>query len=298
MDIKKLAISAGHYYYTSGRRCLKKYDPNETREWVLNDRVADKIEKLLSGYEGIEILRTDDTTGETLIDIEERVSAANNWGADFYLSLHHNGGINGGSGGGIVAYRYRYSGDEAKEWQRELYDALIEKTGLKGNRASPLVASGLYECKYTDMPSVLLELGFMDSRTDIPIILTEKYADNCAKAIVEVIVKRWKLKANNTVDNEKQDVDNEKPESIQPDDIGTKSGIVVELDELKSGDEGNQVKCVQRTLYSLGYDLGASLVDGVFGDKTDSAIRKYQKRYGLKVDGVVGQETWNKILKG
>ena len=33
----------------------------------------------------------------------------------------------------------------------------------------------------------------MDSKTDVPIILTEDYAQNCAKAIVEVIAERGKL---------------------------------------------------------------------------------------------------------
>ena len=51
----KLAISAGHYKYTSGKRCLKTLDPKETREWVLNDRIADKIEKMLASYDGVEI---------------------------------------------------------------------------------------------------------------------------------------------------------------------------------------------------------------------------------------------------
>lgn len=48
------------------------------------------------------------------------------------------------------------------------------------------------------MPAVLLELGFMDSATDVPIILTEKYADQCAEAIVKVIVKRGGLKRKQT----------------------------------------------------------------------------------------------------
>ena len=43
------------------------------------------------------------------------------------------------------------------------------------------------------MPAVLLELGFMDSATDVPIILTEKFADQCAEAIVGVLVKRGGL---------------------------------------------------------------------------------------------------------
>ena len=42
----KLALSAGHGMYTAGKRCLKSIDPNETREWWLNDRIADRIEVL------------------------------------------------------------------------------------------------------------------------------------------------------------------------------------------------------------------------------------------------------------
>ena len=43
------------------------------------------------------------------------------------------------------------------------------------------------------MPAVLLELGFMDSSVDAPIILTDTFADQCAAAIVHVIAQRAKL---------------------------------------------------------------------------------------------------------
>ena len=39
----KIAIDAGHGLYTSGKRCLKKLDPNETREWTLNSRIATQV---------------------------------------------------------------------------------------------------------------------------------------------------------------------------------------------------------------------------------------------------------------
>ena len=189
----KIALTAGHYLGTAGKRCLKKLDPNETREWVLNDRIADKVENLLKGYTGYELIRTDDTTGKTDISLATRTSVANNFKADFYLSIHHNAGINGGSGGGIVAYVYTKASAEAIEWQKDLYNALIAKTGLKGNRSNPLPKANLHEVRETKMPAVLLELGFMDSKTDVPIILTEDYSNKCAEAIVEVLVKRGKL---------------------------------------------------------------------------------------------------------
>lgn len=189
----KIALTAGHYLDTPGKRCLKSLDPKETREWVLNDRIADKVETLLKDYEGYALIRTDDTTGKKDISLTARTNAANNFKADFYLSIHHNAGVNGGKGGGIVAYTYTNVDQVTKDWQKALYNALIAETGLKGNRATPLAKSNLAECRQTVMPAVLLELGFMDSKTDVPIILTEAYADQCARAIVKVIAERGKL---------------------------------------------------------------------------------------------------------
>lgn len=189
----KLVIDAGHGRKTL-KRCMKSLDPNQTPEWVLNARIAEKVEELLKGYSGIEILRTDDRTGETDVKLRTRTDNANSWGADFFLSIHHNGGINGGKGGGIIAITYPNVGESTKAWQKELYNALIATTGLKGNRSNPLPTQNLHVCRETKMAAVLLELGFMDSSTDVPIILTEKFADQCAAAITAVIVKRAGLK--------------------------------------------------------------------------------------------------------
>lgn len=186
----KLAISAGHYLGTPGKRCLKSLDPNEMREWVLNDRIADKLEKILAEYDGIEVLRVDDTTGKTDTSLKARTDKANAWGANFYLSIHHNAGINGGKGGGIVAYAYTNPQKASLEWQKALYDSAIKYTGLKGNRSAPLAKANLHEVRETKMPAVLMECGFMDSKTDCPIILTEAFADKIAKAFAEVIIEK------------------------------------------------------------------------------------------------------------
>lgn len=190
----KIALTAGHYLDTPGKRCLKSLDKNETREWVLNDRIADKVEKLLAAnYTGYQLIRTDDTTGKKNIGVTARTNAANNFKADIYISIHHNAGVNGGKGGGIVAYTYTNVDQNTKDWQKALYNALIAETGLKGNRATPLAKANLAECRQTTMAAVLLELGFMDSKTDVPVILTEAFADQCARAIVKVIAERGKL---------------------------------------------------------------------------------------------------------
>ena len=196
----KIALTAGHYKYTAGKKCLKSLDPKETAEWVLNDRIADKVERLLSSYDGYSLIRTDDTTGEKNITLSARTNAANNFKADIYVSIHHNAGVNGGKGGGIIAYTYTKVDQETKDWQKAFYNALIAKTGLVGNRATPLGMANLHECRETKMPAVLLELGFMDSSTDVPIILSEDFANKCAEAIVEVLVTKGGLvrKASST----------------------------------------------------------------------------------------------------
>ena len=199
----KIALGAGHSINTAGKRCLKSLDPNETREWWLNDRICDYVEDGLKNYDGYKLLRLDDSDdGEDDVTLAARVSAANTWDADFYLSVHHNAGVNGGAGGGIVAISHPQSSKASVEWRDVLYDALIQHTGLKGNRAAPKATSDLYVLRETTMPAVLLELGFMDSRTDVPIILSDAYAQKCAKAIVEVIVERGKLTRKKVQDDD------------------------------------------------------------------------------------------------
>lgn len=197
----RIALAAGHYINTAGKRCLKSLDPNETREWWLNDRICDKVEDKLNAYTGYELLRLDDTDGTDAIELADRVKAAEDFNADFFLSVHHNAGINGGSGGGIMAFSYPASDAVSAKWRDELYTELIAQTGLKGNRASPKAIGNYYVLRESSMPSVLLELGFMDSKTDVPIILTEEYAEQCAQAIVNVLVEKGGLTKKKTASN-------------------------------------------------------------------------------------------------
>ena len=187
----KVALSAGHYLGTAGKRCPRELDPAETKEWVLNDRIVDKLEKILSEYSDIEVLRLDDTTGKKYISNDERARIANAWGANLYLAIHHNAANKIFNGGGIVAYIHSTNAKPgAAEWQKAFYDACIKHTGLKGNRATPLAKKALYECGAPNCPSVLMELGFMDSTVDVPIILTDAYATKIAEAIAEVVIEK------------------------------------------------------------------------------------------------------------
>lgn len=180
-------IDAGHGLYTAGKRCLKSIDPNETREWTLNSRIAGKVQQLLRDYD-CDTARADDVTGQTDVALEERVRATNDAGADVYLSIHHNAGINGGDGGGIVVFRAEGCSATSKALQQAVYEKTVERTGLKGNRADPMAVQSFYVIAHTDMPAVLGEFGFMDSTADTPMILTEEFADQVAAGIVDALV--------------------------------------------------------------------------------------------------------------
>lgn len=61
----------------------------------------------------------------------------------------------------------------------------------------------------------------------------------------------------------------------------------------KRGSKGNGVRWVQWWLQLWGYSVG---VDGVFGAKTEDAVKQFQKSLGIEVDGKVGPQTKNAFM--
>lgn len=59
---------------------------------------------------------------------------------------------------------------------------------------------------------------------------------------------------------------------------------------LKPGDRGDWVQILQHRLNLMGMDAGQP--DGIFGPKTEDAVKAAQKAFGLPADGTVGPETW------
>lgn len=186
-----IAIDAGHGMGTAGKRCLKSIDPLETREWYLNDRIADILETKLAAY-NCHVLRVDDTTGVKDIPLATRVKTANSANADVYVSIHHNAGLNGRSGGGTVVYYYSTATERQKQAQA-LYDELTAWTGLTGNRSSKVIKKGFYVIANTKMPAFLIENGFMDSLTDVPVILGTEHAYKTAHGILCFLIKQFGL---------------------------------------------------------------------------------------------------------
>lgn len=70
----------------------------------------------------------------------------------------------------------------------------------------------------------------------------------------------------------------------------------VNVPMLKSGSTGEYVKTAQYLLKKNGCSCG--LVDGKFANKTFAAVKRFQLKKKLAVDGIIGSETWAALLKG
>lgn len=184
--MSKIVIDAGHGKNTAGKRCLKSLDQNETSEWVLNARVAEALEVNLLSARHV-TLRVDDTSGNKDVSLATRVKAANEWKADCYVSIYHNAGINGGTGGGTIIFVYPGTSGKTTKTQEAIYKHAVARAGLKGNRSDGTITEDFYVLRKTIMPACLIECGFMDSATDINYILNPEWSRKIVLGIAEGI---------------------------------------------------------------------------------------------------------------
>lgn len=235
-----ISLDAGHGLTTLGKRCSKKLDPNETREWWLNNRIADRLEILLANYD-CKVVRVDDTTGAKDVSLSSRTKMANNAKADVYISIHHNAGANNGNAGGTEVYYYSSKPERPKQ-ATALYNSLIKHTGLKGNRATPVRKHAYYVVKETNMPAFLIENGYMDSKIDTPIILTPEHAEKTAQAILCFLIEQFGLKSV-SVTSEKDKTQNS----------SSKQNTIYRVQVGAYGVKAN-AEAMQKKLKTLGFD--------------------------------------------
>ena len=72
----------------------------------------------------------------------------------------------------------------------------------------------------------------------------------------------------------------------------TEATATINMPTLRKNDTGLAVKILQKLLKCYGYGLK---VDGIFGPKTEAAVKDFQKKYKLTVDGIVGPKTYNAL---
>ena len=110
------------------------------------------------------------TTNST--SLSTRVNEANSWGADIFISLHNNAAENQRATGNealVYGPRQRVANDLAAD----ILEQLTLTTGLR-NRGI-IYRPGLYVLKETEMPAVLVEMGFITNPTDANLLANSPY---------------------------------------------------------------------------------------------------------------------------
>ena len=84
------------------------------------------------------------------------------------------------------------------------------------------------------------------------------------------------------------------PEPTLPED----HNISVVLPQLSyhAKSKGRDVRTLQGLLHARGLERVVGKIDGDFGTKTDNAVRQFQRRALIEVNGLVGEKTWSKLL--
>ena len=189
----KIGYDAGHGLNTPGKRT-----PDGEREWTFNDKVARAFANELALYEGVASKRFDDPTGKRDVPLKERTDGANAWGADYYISFHHNANTSKwGDWTGVETYVYlgntkTKSGDLA----RAIHPALVKAYGL---RDRGIKEKNLHIVRETKMPAILIEGGFMDSTIDIKKLRDDKVLENAGREIARALAKFLGLKKRGEV---------------------------------------------------------------------------------------------------
>jgi N-acetylmuramoyl-L-alanine amidase len=189
--IFKIAVCAGHggykslnpkIYATAGKRT-----PDGEPEWEFNDKLVRAFIDEMSKYDNVEVRRFDDPTGKTDVPLYIRTNSANAWGADIYISFHHNANTSKwGNWTGVEIFVYTAPDSKSLELAKCVHPEFVKAYGL---RDRGIKRANLHIVRDTKMPSILIEGGFMDSLIDIVKLRDDNVLKNAGISIACGVVK-------------------------------------------------------------------------------------------------------------
>lgn len=244
----KIGLSAGHSKNAKGKQTLdlpwtKKYDP--IKEWELNNRICDLIEKNLKNYE-VQIVRLDDRSGNKDVKMPTRIYKAYVNGIKNIYDIHHDA-FKKNIGTGFTIFKSKFSKTSLSHILTQNFKKFV---GLKsrGVRTRLLKTKKDYyymireSLKY-GIECVLIECGFMTNETDLKTIATEEGAIKIANAITQSLISYHDLK---------------KKPILKPIELGKDEYFVIQLGAYKSEAEATEVaqQFVDKTNTSVGIKLG------------------------------------------
>lgn len=186
MSTVKIALDSGHGLYTVG-----KQTPDGIKEWLINDKVRDKVVAMLSPYD-CEIIHTDNDEGKTDESLISRLNKYIAAGVAAFVSLHHNaftGDWNEATG--VEVYTDNNPTEADIQLATLIHSKMVEYTGLRGRGVKRAAFTVINQNK---IPAVLCEGGFMDGTNDYKVITSDEGQTAYAKAVAESLIEFLKLK--------------------------------------------------------------------------------------------------------
>ena len=237
-------------------------------ERKLNVKVTQYMnEYLLANYD-VEV-KTTPGTMDSLTDI---CNEANAWGADLFVSNH----FNAGKGDGYEALVYNQKRVELGKIFAKYVAEAGQNRRLYGAAPGVKIRTDLGVLADTHMPAIVNEGAFVDNLKDIQDwnedAELKKLGEAYAKAAAEFLGLKEKVKAP------------------------VETSFTLKLRVLRNGDTGEDVQALQILLNGRGKDYNCGTADGIYGSKTEGAVRKYQEANKLPATGAADAATFKKLL--
>ncbi|APC65612.1 hypothetical protein AAV35_14220 [Salimicrobium jeotgali] len=283
---KTLVVFAGHYedlFDEEGSKGI--YTDTEAdgqyEEYDSNIVIARHTVEELSDVDGLRVLFPQ-KNGADYRSLRARVDYCNRNGADMVLFIHSNAS-SARSAHGACAFYYYTSGEGKR--MANIYRDEMQDAGY------PLWSNGTYGCNPDDGWSNF----FVVRKTAMPVLLTENFFFTNPKELREYLQDGKDLKKIGHIHarvacrslglSTNKLGDGAYSSSADPEITGVYG----------EGDRGPGVKRRQNLLLKLDYDMDGYGADGSFGPATVEAVKAFQKKHGLAVDGMVGPKTEAKM---
>ena len=278
----KIAVDCGHTLKnadTGAQGCLGR-EEERTRE--IGALVMNKLKALNHTV----INCTVDNANSVTESLQARVNKANSNNADVFVSIHLNA-FNCNAHGTEV-----YISPHASRKSKEIGQNVVRELAQLGFVNRGVNTNNLYVCNHTIMPAILVECCFVDSEIDKKLYNAEKIANAIVRGLVGTKATTASSSQNNFI-KELQQALNKKGANLVVDGIAGPLTLGA-CPLLLCGSMGTIVNLLQSRLNSIGFSCGS--VDGMFGQNTKKAVMNFQKSRKLLVDGIVGKNTWSKLL--
>ena len=262
--------------YAAVKAFQKKY--NLTADGVAG---SETLKKLDSAYKNADSDKDDDSlrkgaTGSAVKNLQTKLKKLG------FYNAYVDGSYGDTTVAAVKAFQKKYNltadGVAGSETLKKL-DTAYKSAGSNTSTDDDSLRKGATGSAVKNLQTKLKKLGFYNASID------GDYGDTTVAA-VKAFQKKYNLTADGVAGSE----------TLKKLDTAYKnadSNTSTDDDSLRKGATGTAVKTLQTNLKKLGFYT--AYVDGSFGATTESAVKAFQKKYGLTADGVAGSATLKKI---